>query len=74
MNMQKQLIRFSVDENAIKDISRSIAGEVADRIYYEFLIARYIPEILAIEKDSAAPLKSEAFKHQLMQRIKSMAE
>lgn len=72
--MQKQLIRFSVDEKIIKDISKSIASEVANRIYYEFLIARYIPEILAIEKGSIESLKSDAFKHQLMQRIKSMAE
>lgn len=72
--MQKQLIRFSVDEKIIKDISKSIASEVANRIYYEFLIARYIPEILAIEKGSIESLKSDAFKQQLMQRIKSTAE
>jgi len=38
---------FSVDEKKVKDISKSIASEVANRIYYEFLLARYIPEILA---------------------------
>lgn len=72
--MQKQLVPFSVDEKIIKNISKSIAGEVADSIYYEFLIARYMPEIMAIEKGSIAPLKSDAFKNQLAQRIKSMAE
>lgn len=63
-----------VDEKSIKDIANSIASEVANRIYYEFLIARYMPEVLAIEKGSVAPLKSEAFKKQLMQRINSTAE
>ena len=72
--MQEQVFRFNVNEKAIKDISKSIASEVADRIYYEFLIARYMPEILAIEKGSIESLKSEVFKQQLMQRIKSMAE
>jgi len=74
MNMQKQLIPFSIDEKIIKNISKSIAGEVADSIYYEFLIARYTPEIMAIENGSVVPLRSGAFKQQLMQRIKSMAE
>lgn len=73
MNMQQEF-NFKVDEKRVKDISKSIAGEVADRIYYEFLLARYIPEIMAIEKGSVIPLKADAFKHQLMQRIKSMAE
>jgi len=74
INMQEQIFGFNVNEKAIKNISNSIASEVADRIYYEFLIARYMPEILAIENGSAESLKSEAFKQQLMQRIKSMAE
>jgi hypothetical protein len=74
MNMQQQEFRFKIDEKSVKDISKSIANEVADRIYYEFLIARYMPEITAIEKGSITPLKSEAFKNQLQRRIKSMAE
>ncbi len=73
MTMQQEF-SFTVDEKRIKDISKSIAGEVADRIYYEFLLARYIPEIMAIEKGGVVPLKADAFKRQLAQRIKSMAE
>ncbi len=70
----QQEFSFTVDDKRVKDISKSIAGEVADRIYYEFLLARYIPEIIAIEKGIVEPLKTEAVKYQLMQRIKSMAE
>lgn len=65
---------FNVDENKVKDISKSIAIEVANRIFYEFLLARYIPEILAIENGGVVPIKTEAFKKQIAHRIKSMAE
>ncbi len=65
---------FDFDKKRVKDISKSIASEVANRIYYEFLLARYMPEIIAIEKGSITSLKTEAVKQQLMQRIKSMAE
>ena len=42
----KSLISDTVilDEKIIKELSSSIANEVANKIYYEFLLARYIPE------------------------------
>lgn len=72
--MQQQDYSFRINEKSIKNISKSIASEVADRIYYEFLLARYMPEVLAIEKGSIAPIKTEDFKQQLMSRINSMAK
>ncbi|KAB2946423.1 MAG: hypothetical protein OI860_00155 (plasmid) [Candidatus Methanoperedens sp.] len=72
--MQQQDYSFRIDKTSIKNISKSIASEVADRIYYEFLLARYMPEVLAIEKGSVAPIKTEDFKQQLMSRINSMAK
>ena len=72
--MQQQDYSFRIDEKSIKNISKSIASEVADRIYYEFLLARYMPEVLAIEKGSIAPIKTEDFKKQLMSRINSTAK
>ena len=74
MQMQQQDYSFRIDEKNIKNISKSIASEVADRIYYEFLLARYMPEVLAIEKGSVAPIKTEDFKQQLMSKINSMAK
>lgn len=74
MQMQQQDYSFKIDEKSIKNISKSIASEVADRIYYEFLLARYMPEVLAIEKGSVAPIKTEDFKQQLMSSINSMAK
>jgi hypothetical protein len=72
--MQQQDYIFRIDEKSIKNFSKSIANEVADRIYYEFLLARYMPEVLDIEKGSVAPIKTEDFKQQLMYRINSMAK
>lgn len=72
--MQQQDFNFKINEKSIKIISKSIAGEVADSIYYEFLLARYMPEIIAIEKGSIPTIKVEAVKRKLMQRIRSMAE
>jgi ethanolamine utilization protein EutQ (cupin superfamily) len=72
--MQQQDYSFRIDEKSIKNISKSIASEVADRIYYEFLLARYMPEVLSIENGSVAPIKTEDFKQQLMSRINSMAK
>ena len=74
MQMQQQDYSFRIDEKSIKNISKSIASEVADRIYYEFLLARYMPEVLAIEKGSVVPIKTEDFKQQLMSKINSMAK
>jgi ethanolamine utilization protein EutQ (cupin superfamily) len=72
--MKQQDYCFRIDEKSIKNISKSIANEVADKIYCEFLLARYMPEVLAIEKGSVAPIKTEDFKQQLMSRINSMAK
>ncbi len=72
--MQQQEYGFKIDEKSIKNISKRIANEVADRIYYEFLLARYIPEILAIEKGSVTPIRTEDFKQQLMHKINSTAK
>jgi len=72
--MQQQEYIFRIDEKSIKNISKSIASEVADRIYYEFMLARYMPEVLAIEKGSVVPIKTEDFKQQLMHRINSTAK
>lgn len=70
----QQDIRFKADEKSIREISKSIAEEVANRIYYEFLMARYMPEIIAIEKGIVAPLKAGAVKQQVIRKIKSVAE
>lgn len=61
---------FRIDEKSIKILSKSIASDVTNKIYYEFLLARYIPEVIAIEKGDVIPIKTEDFKQQLLYRIK----
>jgi hypothetical protein len=65
---------FIIEENSIKNISKRIANEVADRIYCEILFARYMPEILDIEKGSVVTIKTEDFQRNLKNRINSMIE
>lgn len=67
MQMNHQDYSFRIDE-------KSIASDVADRIYYEFLLARYMPEVLDIEKGSVTPIKTEDFKQQLISRINLMVK
>ena len=71
MNMKKTDYSFNIDEKDIKNISKSVASDVANRIYYEFLLARYIPEVIDIEKGCIIPIKTEDFKKQLRYRINS---
>jgi hypothetical protein len=60
-----------IDKRSIRNISKSIANDVANRVYYEFLFARYVPEILAIEKGAIKTIETEDFKQQLINRINS---
>lgn len=72
--MKKHDYNFGIDKKDIKNLSKNIARDVADRIYYEFLFARYIPEVVAIEKGNIEPIKTEDFKQQLINRINSMTK
>lgn len=69
--MQQKDYYFNIDKRGIRNMSKSIASDVANRIYYEFLFARYVPEILAIEKSDIVPIRTEDFKKLLINRINS---
>jgi len=60
-----------IDKKSIRNISKSIANDVANTIYREFLLMRYIPEVASIEKGNIVPIKTEDFKQQLINRINS---
>lgn len=70
----KSLISNTVilDEKIIKELSSSIASEVANKIYYEFLLARYIPEIELIKKGKIKALKGDKLREYIRKRIKSL--
>lgn len=60
-----------IDKKSIRNISKNIANDAANTIYREFLLMRYIPEIISIEKGNIVSIKTEDFKQQLINRIKS---
>lgn len=72
--MRQEDFNFGIDKKSIRNISKSIACEVSDKIYHEFLFARYMPEIFEIEKGDIIPIKVEDFKKQLIYRINSKAK
>ena len=72
--MQQHVFKIGIDERRVKEISASIADEVSNRIYNEFLLVRYLPEIIAIESGKIKPLKNAAAEQHILQRIKSLAK
>ena len=65
--MQQHIVQ--INERNIKEIADSIANEVANKIYYEFLFARYLPEISAIEKGTVKAIKGKEAKIYLKEKI-----
>ncbi len=68
-NIEEKDYNLKIDEKSIKNISRSIATDVSNRIYSELLLARYLPEIIDIEKGNVVPIKIEDFKEQLKSKL-----
>ena len=57
--MKYQLERFQIDKNLIKSIADSLAGELAERMYYKLMLLRFLPEIKAIESGKIKALKGK---------------
>ena len=57
--MKYQLERFEIDKNLIKSIADSLAGELAERMYYKLMFLRFLPEIKAIESGKIKALKGK---------------
>lgn len=69
--MNLQTIQMRLDEKTLQKISNRIATEVANSIYYEFLMARYLPEIKAIERGRIKALKGKEAKQYIKQKLSS---
>lgn len=69
--MQKQA-QFTINEKNIRRISVSIADEVAEKIYQEFLLMKYLPEVMKIKKGELKAMDSKETKNYIKQRIKSL--
>ena len=60
-------IKFSKEE--LQKAAKIIAKEVADRMFYELLMLRYIPEINLIKKGKIKALRNEEIDNFLRERI-----
>ncbi len=58
--------KIEIPKKLIRSISKSIAKEVAEQIYYKLLLLRYIPEIEAIKKGKIKTMTPEEFKRALL--------
>lgn len=52
----------------------SLASELAEKVYYKFLLVRYLPEIQAIKKRKIKALKDEEIDEFLKRRMKNLNE
>ena len=60
-------IKFSKEE--LQKAAKIIAKEVTDRMFYELLMLRYIPEINLIKKGKIKALRNEEIDSFLRERI-----
>jgi len=68
----QQTIQIKFDEKSMQELSSRIASEVADSIYHELLLARYIPEIKAIESGKLKAVKGKDIENYIKQKISSL--
>lgn len=71
MKMQG-VIEMRIPGDEIKKVSRSIADEIANRIYYEFLLLRYLPEIGLVKEGRVKALKDDEIKGFIERRVASL--
>lgn len=66
------VIEMRIPGDEIKKVSRSIADEIANRIYYEFLLLRYLPEIGLVKEGRVKALKDDEIKGFIERRVASL--
>jgi len=69
--MKNQTIQLKINEKTLNEISSKIATEVTNKIYHNFLLARYLPEIKAIERGKIKALRGKKIELYLKQKISS---
>ncbi len=65
---------YKLDKKIISNLSKDIAEDVANKIYYTFLMARHIPEIEAIKRGEIKALEGRELKKFMNDKIKSLSE
>jgi len=57
--MEAQVIEMRMPHKEVERAVKSIADEVADRIYHEFLFLRYLPEMELVKKGGIKAMKND---------------
>ena len=70
--MNQQTVHVKFDEKILEELSSKIATEVSDNLYYELLMARYIPEIKSIESGKTKALEGKKGLEYIKERISSL--
>ena len=65
----QNVIEMRIPNDEIEKVSRSIANEIANRLYYEFLLLRYLPEIELVKENKIKALKDDEITGFIKRRI-----
>lgn len=68
----QDVIEMRIPDDEIEKVSKSIANEIANRVYYEFLLLRYLPEIELVKEDRIEALKDDEITGFIKGRIASL--
>ena len=56
----------------VKSAAKLIADEIADKIYYEFLLLRYLPEIELVSSGRIKTMRNDEISDFIKKRIASL--
>ncbi|RLI89052.1 MAG: hypothetical protein DRO62_02450 [Candidatus Altiarchaeales archaeon] len=68
----QNVIEMRIPNDEIEKVSRSIANEIANRLYYEFLLLRYLPEIELVKENKIKALKDDEITGFIKRRIATL--
>jgi len=68
----QNVIEMRIPNDEIEKVSRSIANEIANRLYYEFLLLRYLPEIELVKENKIKALKDDEIMGFIKRRIATL--
>ena len=57
--MRQETVQLRIDKKMIREVADSLAKEMAESLYHELLILRYLPEVKLIESGKLKALRGE---------------
>ena len=70
--MQREVIELRMPHEEVKSAAKLIADEIADKIYYEFLLLRYLPEIELVSSGRIKTMRNNEISDFIKKRIASL--